>query len=182
VDAANRPTAHASQLRSAVPLGVCVTNFPAEHVVCVRHAAWPAESWNASAAQTVHDVASSASENWPIGQFVQTRSVLVVGAAVWRAPLRQPCTLRHTVCPDEAWNSPPRQAVHVVLALAFWIRPAAHAWQYAAAFWLTAPEPKRPGSHASQKKAFGVALCLPAAHARQLLAFSSAEYWPAAQF
>ena len=71
-------------------------------------------------------------------------------------------------------------AVHVVLALAFWIWPAAHSWQYAAASWFTAPEPKRPGSHASQKNAFLCSLCLPAGHTSHLSAFSFAEYCPAA--
>ena len=41
VDAAKRPTAHASHVRSTVVLGVCVTRVPAAHTLCVRQAPWP---------------------------------------------------------------------------------------------------------------------------------------------
>jgi hypothetical protein len=68
-----------------------------------------------------------------------------------------------------------------LLALTFWIWPGGHAWQYEAASWLTAPEPNRPGSHASQKKALAVALYFPAGHALHISAFSSSEYVPAKQ-
>jgi hypothetical protein len=129
----------------------------------------------------LHDVAASASEYRPIAHSSHTRSVLVVGAAVSYEPLRQICTLRHTVFPDSRWNCPPAQALHEVLALAFWIWPAGHAWQYAVAFWLTAPEPNRPGSHTSQKNALDVALCFPAGHASHLPAFSATENLPAGQ-
>ena len=135
------PAAHAAHTRSDVALDPCATRAPAKHTVCTRQAACPAESWNSLPTHALHDVAASASEYRPIAHSSHTRSVLVVGAAVSYEPLRQICTLRHTVFPDSRWNCPPAQALHEVLALAFWIWPAGHAWQYAVAFWLTAPEP-----------------------------------------
>ena len=59
--------------------------------------------------------------------------------------------------------------------------PAAHAWQYTDALRFTAPEPKRPGTHASQKNVLGVDVCLPAGQFLHELAFSFSEYVPAGQ-
>ena len=175
VDAAKRPTAHASHARSTVAFGACVTRVPAAHTLCARQAPCPGWSWNESGEPAVHAVASSASAICPAAQFVHTRSVLAVASADRYVPLRHRCTLRHTVFPGDGWNCPLSQTSHALLALAFWICPGAHAWQYSAAVWLTSPVPKRPGSHASQKKALAVALCFPAGHALQLPAFSSTE-------
>jgi hypothetical protein len=175
VDAAKRPTAHASHARSTVALGACVTRVPAAHTLCARQAPCPAWSWNEPEEQAVHAVASSASAICPAAQFVHTRSVLAVALADRYAPLRHRCTLRHTVSPDDAWNCPLSHASHALLALAFWICPGAQAWQYSAAVWFTSPVPKRPGAHASQKNALRVALCFPAGHCWQLPAFSSTE-------
>jgi hypothetical protein len=104
VDAAKRPTTQAPQVRSTVVLGACVTNMPAAHTRCARQAPWPAWSWKEPAAQALHTVAASASAIWPAAQFVHTRSELIVAVAVRYAPLRQRCTLRHTVFPDVDWN------------------------------------------------------------------------------
>ena len=148
--------------------------------MCTRHALCPSESWNHPPGHGKHALASSTAAKRPAAQFSHTRSALAVAAAVSRVPLRQRCTLRHTVCPAVDWYCPLAHASHDVLALAFWIWPAAHSWQYSAAARFTAPEPKRPGSHASQKNAFASPLCLPAGHALHSTAFSCAEYCPAA--
>ena len=130
VVAAKRPKAQSSHARSAVALGACFTRVPAAHTLCARHAACPTWSWNEPSAHAVHANASSAPATWPTAQFVHTRSVLVVGAALWYMPLRQRCTLKHTVLPGDGWNCPLSHTAHALLALAFWIWPGAHALQY----------------------------------------------------
>ena len=176
------PAAHAAHARSASALGACTTCLPTAHAVCTRHALCPVESWNEfDPSHASHVTASSAAAYRPTAHSSHLRSALVVGAAASNVPLRQRCTLRHTVFPVVGWYWSAAHASHEVVPLAFWICPAAQGWQYAAASWFTAPEPKRPGSHASQKNAFVTPLCLPAGHARQLPAFSVAEKRPAAQ-
>ena len=104
VDAAKRPTTQAPQVRSTVVLGACVTSVPAAHTRCARQAPWPVWSWKEPAAQALHTVASSTSANRPAAQFVHPRSELIVAVAVRYAPVRQRCTLRHTVFPAVDWN------------------------------------------------------------------------------
>jgi hypothetical protein len=181
--AVNCPAAQVSQDRSAVVLGARTSCVPAAHNACVRHALCPASFWKLPSSHAVHTAALLASENVPAAQSVQLRSALTVGAAAWYMPLRQSRTFRQMVCSGcvwKVWFS--LQLTHVVLPLAFWTRPAAHGLQYASAVWFTAPAPKRPGSHASQKNAFGVALCCPATHAVHSSAFSLTENLPAGQY
>ena len=123
------PRTHKAQARSTLALGADVTCLPAAHVVCTRHALCPSASWNEPSGHCLHAVASSAAAKRPAAQFSHTRSALAVAAAVSCVPLRQRCTLRHTVCPDDDWYCPLAHPSHDVLALAFCTCPAAHSWQ-----------------------------------------------------
>jgi hypothetical protein len=157
-----------------------MTRSPFVQTACFVHEACAGSAWYISFGHGVHAAAFVVLEMVPAAHGWQPRSAVAVGDALTRSPFVQAVCGEHDVCPSAGWYCPMIQPTHVVLLPAFWIWPAAHCWQYSSALRPTAPEPKRPGSHASQKNAFLCSLCLPAGHTSHLSAFSFAEYCPAA--